>query len=530
MITLLGLDGATWDLLQPLMAAGQMPHLQRLCAQGARGPLLSTWPPVTALAWPSFYTGQNPGKHGVFSFVQRQADGRERVVSAADVQAPPLWAWTSAAGLRSGVIGVPLTYPPRPLAGFLIPGFLTPPAASQASHPPGLLAELPPDLGDWTFHIPPLAGEFTPARVRDFIAALIADADRRLAAIRHLRQRHQPDLLISVWMATDTVQHLFWGLLHPDHPRYHQPEAAALRQLILPLYRRLDEIVGALAAETLPDGLFILMSDHGFGPVNRRLTLNSALLQHGYLRLHRGRLLANRLRRRARRLWPWARPGAARHIQSQPGQSATIDWPRTRAFAGAAHELCIHLNRSDRFRHGSVSPAAAPALAAEMREMLLALRDDAGQPLLAAVDMGAGCFSGPAAHLAPDLILRPADPGDVFSDGLPRDGRLSRPEFEQGRGWHRQEGIFLAVGAGVQQPAAWTAPPQLLDLAPTLLHRLGFAPPPQMDGRVLREMLGDAPETLRPLPSLPVPSLSALPAVDEQAPLIDRLRGLGYLE
>ncbi len=530
MITLLGLDGATWDLLDPLMAAGEMPHLQRLCAQAARGPLLSTWPPVTALAWPTFYTGQNPGKHGVFSFVQRQADGREQVVSAADVHAPPLWAWTSAASRTAGVLGVPLTYPPRPLTGFLIPGFLTPPAAADTSYPAGLLADLAPHIGAWTFHIPPPAGEMRPDRVRGLIADLIADADRRLAAIRLLRQRYRPDLLISVWMATDTVQHLFWGLLHPDHPRYHHPEAAELRQLILPLYRRLDEIVGALAAETLPDGVFLLMSDHGFGPVHRRLTLNSLLWREGYLHLHGGRLLASRLRRRARRMWPFAGPsGPERHIQAQPGQNAYIDWTRTRAFAGAAHELCIHINRSDRFRQGCVPPAAAAGLAAELRQLLLALRDETGRPLLAAVDAGAHLYHGPAAHLAPDLILRPAHPGDVFSDGLPRSGRLYRQEFDQGRGWHRQEGILLALGAGVRQPATWTATPHLLDLAPTLLHLLGYAPPPEMDGRVLHEMLVDPPAVLPPAPAPPVAAHRPTAAQDP-TPLLERLRGLGYLE
>lgn len=529
LLYIIGLDGATWDLLHPLLATGAMPKLQALIHSGVASALDSTWPPVTALAWPTCYTGQNAGKHSVFSFVQLDASGRERVVDGRAVAAPALWEWVSAAGLRVGVMGVPVTYPARPVAGFMISDFLTPPGASDAFYPASLRSQLEP----WTFHVPPSEGPPTAENTRFFIHRLTEVAARQFDALQTLLDRYHPELFFGVWMHTDTIQHGFWGYLHPEHPFYARPEASGLRDIILPAFSQLDDFVSRLAERALPDGNLLILSDHGFGPIHRRLALNNALAHHGYLRLRQGWVLVDRIQRRLQRRFglQGGVTDEMRHMKRHAGQDNYIDWSRTYAFAGALHELCIHVNRADRYPTGIIQPADIAPLLAELSAMLLDLQDAAGEPLLAAVYHPEELFSGPYLDRAPDLILRPYHPGDIITDGLLRGGRLYRSEAESAGGWHRSEGILVAAGPAFRRGAEPSLRPNLLDIAPTALRLLGFAPPHSMDGRVLDELLHP---TILPLLDLPAVSAAVLDAsghmtAAEDAALIDRLRGLGYL-
>ena len=532
-LSILGLDGATWDLLDPLMSHGVMPHLARLTSAGARAPLLSTFPPVTALAWPTFYTGLNAGRHGVFSFLQRHNSGSEHIVSAHSVRAPTLWDYASAAGLRVGVVGAPLTYPARPVNGFLISDFLTPPNAADACYPAGLLAELERQHGPWVFHVPPVEGAPTLATTRSFISTLIDATARRLDAVNTLLDRFQPDLFLSVWMNTDAIQHTYWGYLHPGHPYYHRPEAPAMRELLLPAFRQLDDIIASLAARALPGGNLLVMSDHGFGPMHRRIALNNALQQHGFLAFRQRALrlarVQNRLRRHLRKL-SGGRWGQRPAFNVNQRQSQYIDWAATQAFAGVTEEFGIFLNRSDRFSHGIVSPAAAEPLLQALTQTLLGLRDPEGKPLIARVQRREAVYHGPYVDQAPDLLVWPADERDVFTDGLLRGDRLFRTEIDHPRGWHRPAGILIAAGQGIRPGASCDSTPSLLDMAPTVFALLGLTPPSEFEGRVLSELLvNDATDAsaVVTLDAMPV-AQGELSTADEAA-LSERLRGLGYL-
>lgn len=530
---ILGLDGATWDLLDPLMSAGLMPHLRALVDSGVRTRLRSTYPPVTALAWPSFFTGTNAGKHGAFSFVRRDRQGKEQIIDASQVQTPAIWDWLAPSKRRCGILGIPITYPTPSHATFAISGFLTPPHPSAAFTPPSLAAELAEIVGSWTFHVPPPAKPSDISATQSFIAALMAATEQRRRAIPYLLQHYTPDLFIAVLMDFDTIQHAYWGYLHPHHPFYQHPEAEPIRQMLFPAIRLIDSLIAEVAAAVLPDGNLVLISDHGFGPMHRRLALNNALAQHGFLKLRSGRIWLDRLRRRARRIrqrhWP-QRADQLRHVKANQTLPQLIDWSHSRAFAGAAHELSIHLNRRDRFPHGIVSPAEAPDLLEEISKMLLGLRDEEGKPLIAAVYRPQDLFHGPQLAQAPDLFIRPADERDVVTDGLLRGKRLYRLEEHHAGGWHRLEGILLAAGAGFQQPQKWLQPPTLLDLAPIIFQLLGYQPPTQLDGRMLSEILKPSSVPLQPLPQMAEPSESSrqlTPA--EQAELMKRLQGLGYM-
>ena len=124
-VLVIGIDGGTFDLIQPWAEAGDLPNLSQLLAEGVHGPLESTLPPVTAPAWTTFATGKNPGKHGVFDFI-RPTGGEFDMINATSIRAPTLWQILSEADRTVGVMNVPVTYPPSKVNGFVIGGMLSP--------------------------------------------------------------------------------------------------------------------------------------------------------------------------------------------------------------------------------------------------------------------------------------------------------------------------------------------------------------------------------------------------------------------
>ena len=126
-VFVVGLDGATLDVIAPWAAQGELPHMARLLAEGAYGELTTVIPPMTAPAWTSFVTGKNPGKHGIIDFVRRRAGSYAiEPINATHRQAPSIWRIAGEAGRRVGAINVPITFPPEPVNGFLVSGLLTP--------------------------------------------------------------------------------------------------------------------------------------------------------------------------------------------------------------------------------------------------------------------------------------------------------------------------------------------------------------------------------------------------------------------
>jgi len=100
-LLILGIDGATFDLVLPWVKKGHLPNLARLMEEGVHSTLDSTLPPVTSPAWPTFMTGCNPGKHGVFDFIQ-PSGADFSLVNATKIKQPTLWQRLSMSGYQKG--------------------------------------------------------------------------------------------------------------------------------------------------------------------------------------------------------------------------------------------------------------------------------------------------------------------------------------------------------------------------------------------------------------------------------------------
>src|SRR5258705_521769 len=140
---IIGLDGAKFDIIKPLVSAGRMPVLSRLMREGVSAPLRSTILPNSFPGWASCTTGTSEGMHGVFSpFIKNPSKYTVRAMSGRDIMTRPVWDILTEHGGRSIVLNVPTTYPPEPINGLMVTGMLTPGRGSAFTHPASLKTEL----------------------------------------------------------------------------------------------------------------------------------------------------------------------------------------------------------------------------------------------------------------------------------------------------------------------------------------------------------------------------------------------------
>lgn len=274
-VTLIGLDGATWRVIDPLLARGELPNLQRLIASGARGPLRSELPLVSPPLWTTIATGVSRKVHGLLDF-----DLHGVLVSSRDRRVPALWTVAHASGLRSAVIGWWGTFPAESIDGVMISeralktreadldalfsGGLQPAAVEHLAHPPEAMAALADAMKT---PLQPLPGQPEGQRVRRNMRREDAACVRALLASR--RERGPFDLEMVLLRGIDPVSHFFWRFHEPDAAAYGpalRPSAAQVARLgdtVRAHYRYVDGLLGELLADA-PGRVVLLVSDHGF--------------------------------------------------------------------------------------------------------------------------------------------------------------------------------------------------------------------------------------------------------------------------
>ncbi len=534
-VLIIGLDGATFQLLDPWIESGELPCLARLCREGARGVLQSVTPPLSPEAWSTFMTGKHPGLHGVMNFLCFRPGTYEiQFSNGALLRQKTLWRMLSDAGMRVGIMGVPMTYPPEPVNGYLVSGIETPGERSKFTYPESLAQELREALGGYDLH-----GDFADSTdPQEYLSRLLATIDNQADAACYLLERHPADLSVFTIGATDRVQHSFWG------------QTDALKKA----YQRVDGAVARII-ECLPEPRnLIIMSDHGFGSCHTIVNLNRWLEQRGYLTyegrtgglsaLHRAYQLAGRLAPRSLKDVVKSRlPGFRRRMASSI-LFGYVSWPHTRAFAVSTQHGYVHLNRRDRFPRGTVEPGAeADQLCDSISSELAELRHPTtGEPMVERVVRTRDEYPGPACDELPDLVVlwREGFISRVRTDSSGRHGesdQLTAPtgrSIDEWRGSHRPDGMLIAHGpdfvSGVTADQS-----HLADLAPTVLHLLGQPVPDDMTGRVLQHILDGRFLARRPVQYARTAAGDAEAAADsaltaeECQEVAERLRRMGYL-
>jgi predicted AlkP superfamily phosphohydrolase/phosphomutase len=532
-VLVIGLDGATFTMLDQWMGRGLMPNLKQLVGAGARAVMKSVMPPVTAPAWASFSTGAGPGYHGVFDF-WRQAPGqfRRRLVTAEDLRVPPIWRTLTEAGLKVGLVNVPVSYPPSPDLSFAISEWLVPSGAPRFTQPAGLFEELRPALGDYVVE-PPLLNSNEVSAVAQYVAEIRHLTLQQTLYTTHLMKTRPWDFCFTVLMATDWLQHRLWDVLAEDSS---DPERVELRRIAEELVGVVDDQIGALRA-ACPEGTDVfIVSDHGFGPLRRRFKVNQWLASQGLLRPS----LRHRVGRWLRRTGLMKLRQLLRRRGRQPGgmhQTPVwrwVDWAGTKAYASSQSDLGIHVNLAGREAAGSVALGDEyEQVRTRVLEALAGLRDPkTGKPLVSLAARREELFPGPHVEGAPDVVYLLED-GECLAS-LRLDGALlEASNWYTWTGVHRIEGVFAAAGPSIQ-PGRQLPDIRIVDVAPAILRILGLAAPEQMEGRIPEGLL--TPE----VEAMPVRSVQPGPSGGPEGPqggyseeeareVEERLRGLGYL-
>ncbi len=370
-VVILGLDGLSWSLIQKMIAQGIMPRLEALIQASTAGPMLSTLPEISPVAWTTFFTARPPCEHGIYGFTEFETnDYRVRFNSSVDVQVPFVWDWLGLRACRSVVLNVPLTYPARPLSGVMVSGFVA--LEYERAAYPAWVADF---LRRSQYR---LEADFE--KVHQERAAFLDDLDAALNGRTMLFDRFWPDdwdLFVLVVTDTDRLFHFFLGEFMNDGP---------IREYFYNFMRRVDELVGRVwdqatkLADAHEDLTLVMLSDHGFTPVKQEFHLNRWLAAQGFL----------------------TRPGPE-------------------ALALALDPTRIYFNRPARFIGGRLGSADCERLAREITAGLMQ------EPAVAGVTPGPEIYTGAQASLAPDLVVHPEKgyefkakftPGSIYTDSL----------------------------------------------------------------------------------------------------------------
>jgi predicted AlkP superfamily phosphohydrolase/phosphomutase len=556
-VLIIGLDGATFDVLQPLMDSNGLPNLAALQSEGVSSNLLSTVPPMTPTAWTSFMTGVNPGKHSIFNFFERDISGytyedTAGFVSAAAIKSPTLWEILSQSGKHVGVVNVPMTYPPRPIRGFMITGMLTPPSATTFTYPPDLRRE----LRDYRVDLDQTRTESgfdltTQSEPETLIKDVTALLEHRLAHTLRLVTERPWDLFTVVFVGTDRLFHEFWHYLDPNCRPYYSDRGRKVRRAIEAYLYKLDQAIGVLLEAVGLETMVLIMSDHGFGPApNRRVNLNDWLKDLGLLSLTSERTAWLTPEYWATRLG-LRRPGIKRvlkrliprevfrdaTIDPQGGREIPADWSRTRAYAVQLYNhICgIEINVKGRKRQGCVETGAEYEGVRDLiLEHLETLVDpQTGERVVLQAHRREDLYRGAYVEQVPDIIIE-LKPDYVGLAPL-GNGEIVTPHKMRRQGDHRPEGVLLVSGSYIDSAVAFDSTPHMVDIVPTVLYALGEPIPVEMDGRVLSEIFcslytDSHPLRYRDLPLQIQKDKQQQYSMQEMQEVEERLRGLGYLE
>jgi predicted AlkP superfamily phosphohydrolase/phosphomutase len=548
-----GLDGATWRILEPLARRGVMPRLAALLERGVRGDLLSTVPPVTAPAWTSFLTGKNPGKHGIYQFFSLNplsADslgmGQKSylaipgiVVNSGKIPGDKLWNLISRAGLSQVTLNLPMAWPPEEVRGIMVTGMLTPPGSPRTTWPP----ELAGRLAGYEIDLDPAEKDFSGDN-RRFLARVAAILEARAAWSLRLLREEPWDFFMTVFTESDRLQHRFYDLLDPATAGQAPPERRELIPLLEDLYRRMDTALGELVDAAGEATSLIVVSDHGFGPAPTDLVdlrvLGALLGLTPPLSPPRGPGLPSPLRR-----FRLTKARAYKYLGFLPGgllEGMEGFLRRRRLRRQPAILFKMHENvggvwvslRDDRGR--ITDPAARERLMADLTARLGRVTWR-GRPLVSRVAAREELYHGPFLDGAPDLVfVLHEEFGILEPDMAPPPGEVVvavSPDRPRKRGTHRMEGVYLLAGPAIRSGVA--GPPLAMeDSTALILYLLGLPLPDDLDGRV-----PEFPFNAGHLSADPVRRVSAaagtgatLSAYDpeEERAIKERLEGIGYLD
>jgi len=550
-VFILGLDGASPEVIDSLIPLGRLPAFQKLKEEGVSGRLRTTIPPITGSAWSSFMTGKNPGKHGIFDFIHRK-EGTYRLspINARLREGRSFWSWAGDAGKRVCVFNVPVTYPPEAVKGIMVTGMLTPSNRTDYTFPSSLARELDRVTKGYRVHI---TESYSKGREEHFLRHLEEMTRIRKNAMDYVLGLADWDIFIAVFEGIDVIQHELWHCSDRTHFRHNRSQEKYL-DVIPDYYARMDGILKEVMDRCAsPQWNLIVMSDHGAGPLYKLLYINNFLMEKGFLQLRRGMLPSVRnllfrqgivpmtfyhllLKAGLGRLKKKARFGQSESLLKPFFLSfEDVNWPRTKAYSIGSTAGQVYINLKGREPMGIVEPGrefekVREAIIGELKALV---DQETGKPVVDEIFRKEELYSGAHLREAPDIVFLPRNL-ETAAFGEYEFASHKVLDLSWGvSGSHRMEGLLMMRGSRIRKGTVIQRA-EIIDLAPSVLYLLGLPVPGEMDGKVLASAFRE-----RVLEEAPVryaeERASAFQAEEvydeaEEEELKERLRSLNYLK
>ncbi len=565
-VFVIGLDGATLDLITGWVSEGRLPGFSRLMKDGVWGRLESVPNQRSAAAWTSLMTGKNPGKHGIYEFYEYVPGTYDiRFLNGGDRDGSTVWGLLSDQGKRVVVINVPMTYPAEEVNGVLISGLDAPgPESGGFLHPPSLKGELTERFGEYIIE-PGITGSIVGNRIDEAVEKLSSELKQKSDITKYLMDSRQWDFFMVVFRSLDAAQHCFWKFMDPGHPAYTEEGNRNYGDVIYRVYSMVDDVLTELMERFGDEVTLMVVSDHGFGRKHGATqALNDWLLSKGYLHYRDDdasstlgafgsigtRALAGlyknvvgRTSRRLKERLVKFFPGIRDKVQSRLIFSG-IDWHRTVAYSDTLFPN-IRINLKGREPLGIVDDGEYSDVLERIKADLLEIRDSVtGERIVDSVFFRDEIYHGPHTHKAPDILIR-------FREDIPINSiRIEGGEKNLARSYplipgedprvisgdHRLNGIIFMKGKDIKKGRPMDGA-NIMDFAPTVLYLMDSPIPDDMDGKVLTEAFNEShikespPRfTKQSGQSSDGPKTHTASSKEESEAVAARLRDLGYLE
>lgn len=464
-VAVIGLDSAAPQLVF-YQYREELPNLARLMGKGLWGELESTIPPITVPAWLSMVTSLDPGQLGLYGFRNRRSyNYNDHVIANSNmVEADTVWDVLGRAGKRVILLGVPPSYPPKPVNGVLTTCFLTPSTKSQYTYPPELRKEVEKVVGEYKIDVE----NFRTEDKEKLLEEIYELAEQRFTLAKHFLTTKPWDFFMMVEMGVDRIQHGFWKFTDPNHPK-HTPGNKYLN-VIKDYYKYLDKKIGELL-DLLPEETnIVVVSDHGAQPMKGGICINEWLVQRGYLTLEN---------------YP---------PRLTPIEKLSIDWGHTKAWGSGGYYARIFINVKKREPNGVIEKKEYEEFREKLKHEIEEIPDEDGGGMENKVYKPEEVYQS-IRGIPPDLIvyfdnLRWRSVGSLGLNTLHTHENDTGPDDAN----HSQQGIFILCSPENRLPRGHLYGLNILDVAPTLLDFYGLSLPHPAGGEsILNQAKPDKP-------------------------------------
>ncbi len=354
-VFVIGLDSAPPELLFDKLL-DKLPNIKKLLEKSMYGPMKSCIPAITIPAWMVMATGKTPGELGLYGFRHRKKGTYNDIWIAHSlmVKEKAVWDYLGEVGKKSILVGVPPSYPPKPIKGHLVSCFITPDASVDYTYPKNLKHEIESVVGEYIFDV--VFRKDNRDEVKEILWEM---TEKRFEVIRYLIQEKEWDYFQFVEIGLDRVHHVFWKYFDENHHLY-PGDNNPYKNVIPDYYKLLDkEIRKTLELLDLDETAVIIVSDHGIKAMKGAFAINQWLIEEGLLKIKNPEILKSGKQLRF--------------------EDLDIDWNKTIAWAWGGYYARIFLNVEGREPNGIIKMEDYHKVREEVAELIKSIRGPNGE-------------------------------------------------------------------------------------------------------------------------------------------------------